>query len=219
VSRIRFKLARATASSSANPPAGPLVSPPAIRLRHSASHAWHAARRSAPGFTLLEIAVVIFIMGLVMTLAIPYLGGFHGAELKSESRRLAGRANYLYDQASIEKVSYKMTFNLDNNSYFVTRLDPYAPQPQFVPYSGPWGFQVVMPPGLKLRDVSVEGIGGVKIGSISCQFYPDGYVDATVIHIVTASGEVMTLSFNPLTGNVAIESGDLPPKRALAANQ
>jgi len=210
VSRIRFKLAQAAASPSADP----LVSAPAIRPQR----AEHSALCAAPGFTLLEIAVVIFIMGLVMTLAMPYLGGFHGAQLKSEARRLAGRANYLYDQASIEKVIYKMTFDLDNNSYFVTRLDPYAPQPHFVPYSGPWGFQVVMPPGLKLRDVSVEGIGGVKIGSISCQFYPDGYVDATVIHIVTASGEVVTLSFNPLTGNVAIESGDLAPIRALAAN-
>jgi general secretion pathway protein H len=214
VSRILFKLAQAAASPSADR----LASPPAIRPRRGASPAEHPAMRAAPGFTLLEIAVVIFIMGLVMTLAMPYLGGFHGAQLKSEARRLAGRANYLYDQASIEKVIYKMTFDLDNNSYFVTRLDPYAAQPQFVPYSGPWGFQVVMPPGLRLRDVSVEGIGGVKIGSISCQFYPDGYVDATVIHIVTASVEVMTLSFNPLTGNVAIESGDLPPVRALASN-
>ncbi len=172
--------------------------------------------RCAPGFTLLEIAVVIFIMGLVMTLAIPYLGGFHGAQLKSEARRLAGRASYLYDQASTQKVLYKMTFDLDHNGYYVTRLDPYAPQPKFMPYSGPWGFEVMMPPGLRLRDVSVEGIGGAKVGSISCQFYPEGYVDATVIHLATVSGEVLTLSFNPLTGNVGIVSGDVPPVTALA---
>ena len=76
-----------------------------------------------------------------------------------------------------------------------------------------------MPAGLKLRDVSVEGIGGAKVGSISCQFYPDGYVDATVIHLMTVSGQVMTLSFNPLTGNVGIVSGDVPPVTALAATR
>ncbi len=182
------------------------------------SERWTVAP-GAPGFTLLEIAVVIFIMGLMVTLAIPYLGGFHGAQLKSEARRLAGRANYLYEEAATQKVIYKMTFDLDNNGYYVTRLDPYAPQPQFIPFSGPWGFEVAMPPGLKLRDVSVEGIGGAKVGSISCQFYPEGYVDATVIHLMSVSGSVLTLSFNPLTGDVGIVSGDVPPATALAMTQ
>lgn len=199
--------------------------PPPVAARAGAAPAdradlkrWTPAA-GAPGFTLLEIAVVIFIMGLMMTLAIPYLGGFHGAQLKSEARRLAGRANYLYDEASNQNVIYRMTFDLDHNGYYVTRLDPYGPTPQFLPYSGPWGDKVVMPPGLILRDVSVEGIGGAKAGSISCQFYPEGYVDATVIHLASVSGEVMTLSFNPLTGDVAIVSGDVPPITALANSQ
>ena len=62
-------------------------------------------------------------------------------------------------------------------------------------------------------------IGGVKVGSISCQFYPEGYVDATVIHLASVSGQVLTLSFNPLTGNVGIVSGDVPPATALAMTQ
>ena len=210
MTRLRFKLART------------LYALPPVPARPGMTRAGHKRRRpagGAPGFTLLEIAVVIFIMGLVMTLAIPYLGGFHGAELKSEARRLAGRANYLYDEASTQKVIYQMTFDLDHNGYYVTRLDPYTPQPKFALYSGPWGGYVMMPAGLKLRDVSVAGIGGVKIGSISCQFYPDGYVDATVIHLASVSGQVLTLSFNPLTGNVGIVSGDVPPTTALAVTQ
>jgi prepilin-type N-terminal cleavage/methylation domain-containing protein len=196
--------------------------PPRIRSRVRAQRASFQRRLAAgarSGFTLLEIAVVIFIMGLVMTLAIPYLGGFHGAQLKSEARRLAGRARYLYDQAATQNVIYKMTFDLDHNGYYVTRLDPYGPQPKFIPYSSPWGFEVMMPPGLRLRDASVEGIGRAKVGSISCQFYPEGYVDATVIHLMTISGEVITLSFNPLTGDVGIVRGDVPPVTALAMTQ
>lgn len=195
---------------------------PRLRARPPAARAGRerpTRALGAPGFTLLEIAVVIFIMGLVMTLAIPYLGGFHGAALKSEARRLAGRANYLYDEASTEKVIYMMTFDLDHNGYYVMRLDPYGAQPKFIPYRGPWGYEVAMPPGLKLRDVSVEGIGAAKVGSISCRFYPDGYVDATVIHLATVSGPVMTLSFNPLTGSVGIVSGDVPPNTALSMTQ
>ncbi len=210
MTRSRLKLARWRR--------GPL----SFRARPGAARAGLKRRTSAsgaPGFTLLEIAVVIFIMGLVTTLAIPYLGGFHGAQLKSEARRLAGRANYLYDEAATQQVIYRMTFDLDHNLYYVTRLDPYGPDSKFLPFSGPWGYAVAMPPGLRLRDVSVEGIGGAKAGSISCQFYPEGYVDATVIHLDTVSGSVLTLSFNPLTGNVGIVSGDVPPVTALAMSQ
>ena len=190
-----------------------------IARRTAAARRAISRPRFAPGFTLLEIAVVLFIMGLVMTLAIPYLGGFHGAQLKSEARRLAGRANYLYDEAGNQRVIYRMSFDLDHNLYYVTRLDPYGPNPKFMPFSGPWGFAVRMPPGLKLRDASVAGIGGAKAGTISCQFYPDGYVDATVIHLANVSGMVLTLSFNPLTGDVGIVSGDVPPVQALAMSQ
>ena len=174
---------------------------------------------AAGGFTLLEIAVVIFIMGLVMTLAIPYIGGFHSSALKSEARRLAGRAGYLYDEASTEKVIFRITFDLDHNGYYVSRMDPYSAKPEFKPYGGTWGFQVWMPPGVKLRDVSVEGIGSAKAGAISCQFYPAGYVDATVVHMISDSGAALTLTFNPLTGNPSIVRGDLPPVTALAMSQ
>ena len=88
-------------------------------------------RHAAPGFTLLEIAIVLFIMGLLMSIALPYFGGITEARLKSEARRLAGRASYLYDAAATEKVVMRLNFDLDSNSYFVTLLDPYQAAPTF----------------------------------------------------------------------------------------
>src|SRR5437870_1352862 len=61
-------------------------------LRTPASTDHRLRTRFSPGFTLLEIAAVLFIMGLMLLIAMPYLGGFRGAQLKSASRRLAGRA-------------------------------------------------------------------------------------------------------------------------------
>jgi prepilin-type N-terminal cleavage/methylation domain-containing protein len=60
------------------------------------------SRRRPAGFTLLELAVVLFIMGLILTVAMPYLGGLRSAQLKSEARRLASRANYLYEEAGAQ---------------------------------------------------------------------------------------------------------------------
>jgi type II secretory pathway pseudopilin PulG len=175
-------------------------------------------RGAAPGFTLLEIAMVIFIMGLMLTLVMPYLGGFRYAKLKSESRRLAGRASFLFDEASGQKVILKLVFDMDRNGYFVARLDPYAitpanMEPQFKPDHSPGSQPVLLPSDVMIRDVSVEGMGSFNRGQVGCQFYPEGYVDATVVHMMDASGNVMTLAFNPLTGQVTIAAGDVEPDR------
>ena len=74
---------------------------------------------ASPGFTLLELAVVIFIMGLMLTLALPYLGGFREAALKSQARRLAGRATYMFDEATGHKLVLRLIFDIDNNGYAV----------------------------------------------------------------------------------------------------
>jgi general secretion pathway protein H len=166
---------------------------------------------AAPGFTLLELAVVIFIMGLMLSLALPYLGGFREAALKSQARRLAGRANYMFDEATGHKLVLRLIFDLDNNGYAVAQLDPYAVQPVFAPDNSLSGKPVMLPAAIRIRDVTVEGVGTVNRGTVAVNFYPEGYVDATVVHLDDASGDVMTLEFSPLTGQVIIVSGDVMP--------
>jgi len=160
---------------------------------------------------MIEIAVVIFIMGLLLSLVMPYLGGFKRAALRSQARRLAGRATFMYDEAAGHKVVLRLTFNLDLNGYAVQRLDPYAMRPVFEPDQSPAAGTVFLPPEIRIRDVTVEGIGTARRGLIATNFYPEGYVDATIVHLEDSGGEVMTLMFNPLTGKVAITQGDVEP--------
>jgi prepilin-type N-terminal cleavage/methylation domain-containing protein len=164
-----------------------------------------------PGFTLLELAVVIFIMGLMLSLVMPYLGGFRQAELRSQARRLAGRATYMFDEATGHKLVLRLIFDMDNNGYAAAQLDPYSPQPVFAPDNSASGRPVMMPAAVRIRDVTIEGIGTVSRGVVATNFYPEGYMDATVVHLIDESGDVMTLEFSPLTGEVAIFAGDVMP--------
>ena len=173
-----------------------------------------ASRES--GFTLLEIAIVIFIMGLVLALVAPNIAGLHDARLKSEVRRLAGRSAYLYDRAAAAKLVLRLTFDLDTNRYFVSHLDPLAVSPVFTPDEDPASSPVMLPAGVRLRDVAVEGTGQLAKGVINTNYYPEGWVDATVVHLVNDYGQVFTLKFNPLTGRAMIRRGDVPLKAALA---
>src|SRR5208337_5446078 len=186
--------------------------PASRRARASARARFGASVKFAsPGFTLLELAIVIFIMGLMLTVALPYLGGFRQAALRSQARRLAGRATYMFDEATGHKLVLRLIFDLDNNGYAAAQLDPYSAQPVFVMDSTVSGRPIMMPAAIRIRDVTVEGIGTVNRGTVVTNFYPEGYVDATVVHLEDESGDVMTLEFSPLTGLVTIISGDVMP--------
>jgi prepilin-type N-terminal cleavage/methylation domain-containing protein len=164
-----------------------------------------------PGFTLLELAVVLLIIGLVLAIAMPHFGGFQGAELRSEAHRLATRSHYLYQEAGAQKVLLRLNLDLNHSTYFVTRLDPFAANPSFMPEIGPAGGVVTMPADIRLRDVWIEGGGEFRSGIVRCQFYPGGIADAAVIHLFDRNGDVMTVGIDPFDGTVAIVSGDLSP--------
>jgi prepilin-type N-terminal cleavage/methylation domain-containing protein len=181
---------------------------PSLKVRGS-----RLGLRFAPGFTLLEIAVVLFLMGLMLLIAMPYVGGVTDAQLKSVSRRMAGRATYLYDEASARKLVIQLVFDMDTNSYFVMTADPYSAQPAFYPDHSASGARVILPDAVRIRDVTVEGVGTLSRGIIATQFYPEGYVDATIVHLVDSKGRVLTLVIDPLTGKAMIAAGDLRSTR------
>jgi hypothetical protein len=124
---------------------------------------------------------------------------------------LASRANYLYEEAGAQKVILRLTFDLTKNGYFASRLDPFAVKPAFRPENGPAGVRVMMPAGIWIRDVTVEGQGTFRRGLVSAQFYPGGFVDATLIHLADGKGEVFTLAIDRFSGHVSIARGDVHP--------
>jgi Tfp pilus assembly protein FimT len=174
----------------------------------------HYNARFARGFTLIELAVILFIIGLVMTLAMPYFGSLESASLRSQARQLATRASYLYEEAAAQKVILRINFDLDHNGYFVTRMDPFAPQPTYVAETGPAGERVHLPEDVRIVDITVEGLGTFKHGMVTCQFYPSGYADGAVIHMADRRGDAYTLNINPLTGAVSAMRGYLSPEDA-----
>ncbi len=170
--------------------------------------------RTAGGFTLIEVAVVLVLMALMALLVLPSVKGLRISRLKHETRRLAGRANFLYEQAAANKVVLRLIFNLDQQSYSVSRMDPHSSNPLFLPDLENGAAPVILPRDVRIRDVTVEGKGTFTKGTVSCDFYPEGYVDATVVHMLDRGGAIFTLTFQPLTGRVKIAAGDLSAKAA-----
>ena len=167
------------------------------------------ARTASSGFTLVELAVVLFIIGLMVTMVLPRSDGYRRAELRNAARELAGRATYLFDRAESQKIVLRLIFDIDHDSYMVAKLDPYSSNPVFVPDTSNGGQRIVLPEGIIIRDVTVGDLGEFNTGVVATEFYPEGWVDETLIHLGDQSGQSMTLALNPLTGQVAISTGYL----------
>src|SRR5215470_10690970 len=67
------------------------------------------------GFTVLELTVVLFIVGLLLTIVIPHLGNTSNARLDATARRLAATVRYLSGEAALHNRPYRLNYDLDKH--------------------------------------------------------------------------------------------------------
>lgn len=171
------------------------------------------------GFTLLELSVVIFILGLLVTLALPRFGSIGRARLEASAKRLASLVRYLGSEAAFKSQLYRLHYDLDEHTYWVSvfaagqnqqnqqnQIDQQA-RAEFIDDPDPLAQPVRLPPTISFADVRVPGIGRVSRGNVYTHFYPQGYTDPTVIHLRDQEARVMTVSIPPLIGEVGVFEG------------
>ena len=72
------------------------------------------------GFTLLELAMVVLIMGIVMAFAIPRLGSLTDHNLTVSCRRLSGTVRYLMHRSTVHRTIYRLNCDFKTNDYWIT---------------------------------------------------------------------------------------------------
>lgn len=161
----------------------------------------------APGFTLLELALVLFIVGLLLTVAIPRLPDLTGARLQASARRFAALVRYVSGEAVFRSHVYRLHYDLDRHAYWVTVLAVSPEAAEFIGDESPLSRPVHLPPAVRFAEVHVPAVGRVRTGQVYTHFYPHGYADPTVIHLRDHSARVLTIIIPPLTGEARIYEG------------
>lgn len=162
-----------------------------------------AFRTPERGFTLVELVVVIFVIGLFSALVVPTLTGFGQDDLKLTARRLAGMTKYLYNEAALSGRPYRLVFDLDADIVGGRRL---AENGELVAVDGT-GADHQFPDDVHFRDVVVSGRGQTSQGKTWADILPVGWVDETVIHLAGSGDRALTLRLLPLTGTTEIYEG------------
>lgn len=165
-----------------------------------------ARRRSdaAPGFTLLELSIVLLIIGIAASFLVPRLRDPEHAQLEATASRLATTARYLYDEAAYRRVPMRLNLDLDNQRWFVTILGGDRDDPEFVPAASPLARPVILPDAVTFRDVVLPAVGTVSEGTVFAQFSPEGWADPLVVHLRSRDGADATMAIEPLTGRTRV---------------
>ncbi len=158
------------------------------------------------GFTLIELAVVLAVLGIMVTLVIPALGDLTGANLKRSARHLTGAIRFLRDEAEAKKTPLRLRFDVPNGRYWAEGLrvlDDNTAEFVRLPSS-----------------ISAEGslAGETTFASVKplshpdepyILFTPDGWIEKTFIHLRDGGGRDYTLIVRPLTGDTKLVEGDV----------
>ncbi len=166
--------------------------------------AWGKGQGNPNGFTLIELAVVIVVLGIMIALVIPRLGELGEANLKRSARHITGMVRFLRDDAQAKKTVYRLRFDIQGGRYWAEALTAVSEK------AGEFKrLQSVM--------VNEAGLSGqttfkdVKTGSHPDDpyilFTPDGWVEKSFIHLRDGDGKEFTLIVKPLTGDTELREG------------
>ncbi|MBW1972222.1 MAG: type II secretion system protein [Deltaproteobacteria bacterium] len=156
------------------------------------------------GFTLIELAIVIMILGIILSIAAPKLPKPEILRIKSEIRELKALITLLYDEALIKKNFYRLNYDISNGRYWVTILQKNK---EYVKDTNILKREKELPSNLKFEDIITTHAGKKMEGITFSQFFPSGFVEETFIHLKSSKGKYLTLHILPLTGEVKSYEG------------
>jgi type II secretory pathway pseudopilin PulG len=183
------------------------------------------------------MVVVILIITLLFSLVVPQLRARTDADLKRSAERLAATIQYVFNQAAFRRETYRLHFDLGQSRYWLDRfIDPEAEAAAraqgtlgkiqdtggMVEDEGADGTKphyevdrtilphaVDLPEGVRITDVTTQYLDTISEGEAFTHFFPDGYVEPTVIHLADRNKNEYTLYVSPLSGKVKVLPGRL----------
>ncbi len=189
------------------------------------------------GFTLIEIMIVLVIVGVVLTLAVPKLVNSKG-KIKDEVKHIALIARQVHDAARLENRTYRIVFSMEEkkvHSYWIEsaasnvtllsadqskkQKDETDPKKSLIAKNN--GFEIskaVLKSPVKLPKElfidKVEFIDGKAItsGDASIHFFAQGLVQEAAIHLSDHKTLIWTIFISPLTAHTTIFDKDISLK-------
>jgi len=151
------------------------------------------------GYTLVELAVVVFLLGLMLFLAVPKVRvNLIGDGIRTAVRHLIGAVRELRADAIREQMDYVLHLDLNSHAFWTYSLD-MTPEKRDEKKRAAFHF----PEGVIIADVSQIGVEKKSDGEITVKFFKKGHVQPTVIHL-KKDDRYFTLALFPFSSSVKV---------------
>jgi len=158
--------------------------------------------RNNKGYTLIELAVVVFLIGLMLALAVPRIrDAFVEDGLKTAARQLTGAVKELRNDAVREQVDYVLQFDLGEGKFWHYSVDMTPEKKEEMK-----GRSVPFPTGVKIADVYHTSDAKTSEGEAQVNIFKKGYVQPTVIHLLKGE-KYFTLVISPFLTGIEVYEG------------
>jgi len=160
--------------------------------------------RGRSGYTLIEIAVVLAVIGMVMLLVIPRLPSSDQENLKISARTLASTLRYLQERAATARTYYYLTLSpgTDGAKVFEIGADGGGKEP-----SDPLLQRPSLKENIQIADVVIPRLGKVTEGQLRLDVGMGGLRDFVAIHLRSSGGQFWTVMAFPSGGKVKVYEG------------
>ena len=149
------------------------------------------------GYTLIELAVVVFLIGVMLFIAAPRIRDtLLNDSLKSTVRHFIGTARELRNDAVREQVDYILHIDLNGRTIWTYSAD-MTPEKRDERQKAAFR----LPADIKIVDVYRIGREKQLDGDAEITFFKKGYVQPTVIHLARAEN-AYTLVFQPFLSTI-----------------
>ena len=171
----------------------------------------HSAIRNpqSSGFTLIELAVVIAILGVMIALVAPRFADIGNANLKRSARHLTGMVRFLRDESQAKKTVYRLRFDVQAGHYWAEALTITSDSTtEFMRATSVIGGEGSLSGQTTFRGITA----GSHPDDPYILFIPDGWVEHALIHLRDGEERDFTLIVNPLMGSTELREGYVEEK-------
>ena len=156
--------------------------------------------RGATGYTLIELTVVIFLMGIVLSVTLPRIQDTILTDpLKTSTRRMINLINQVKNNALRANKNHHLYFDLESKKYWVEFEDMTD-----TARSAAREEADSLPDDVRIMDIWFKGSGKVVMGETSIFFSRKGYIQPAVIHLRSKDDREFSLVLRPFLGKVEV---------------
>jgi general secretion pathway protein H len=154
-------------------------------------------RVSSAGFTFVELMVVIVIIALMTSFAIPEIRtSLYSDQLKATTRKILGLVSEASQEAVSRHAEFSLYFDFEQNTISTIQDENQLETDDHTAR----GTEINVGDAVRIIDVTSVHGGKETQGRAIVRFTKQGYVDKTLIHLRSENGDEMTIMLSPFLG-------------------